>query len=89
MNRQIMLHSNRIYEFEDNDLFTLLSIDVVDFNKVVYHTYNLLFDMEYNGKQLKESVHLYLKFKYKIDDYYANSILRTAKSILKSSNALL
>ena len=84
--RQVTIHSNRIYEYEYKDLFPLLSCDCFDFNKAIYHMYNVLYDIEYNGKVLKDkSNHLYLKHKYDINDYYANSILKLAKGVLDSS----
>ena len=67
--RQVTIHSNRIYEHEYKDLFPLLSCDCFDFNKAIYHMYNVLYDIEYNGKVLKDkSNQLYLKHKYDIND---------------------
>ena len=88
MQKQVTICSNRFY-LNEYDLNTLL-LDLEDFNKIKYHIYNLLYDNKYLNKTLpNESLHLYIKHKFNLDDYYTNSILREAKGILKSNEELL
>ena len=88
MQKQITICSNRFY-LDEYDLNTLF-LDLEDFNKIKYHIYNLLYDNKYLNKDLpKESLHLYIKHRFNLDDYYSNSILREAKGILKSNEELL
>jgi IS605 OrfB family transposase len=44
--------------------------------------------MEYNNKELKDSIHIYIKKKFNLNDYIANSIVQEAKGILSSSKEL-
>ena len=62
MNRPTTIHSERFYVDKLNN-FSLLEEDLINFNKIVFHLYNVLFDKEYNNKNLIESPHLYIKHK--------------------------
>ena len=78
--------SDRIYNSEFNELFDK---ELYDFNKQKYFAYNLYFLYKYNNKLFltkygDTSLHMIIKNKYKLNDYYTNSILREAKGILDS-----
>lgn len=78
--------SNRIYNSEFNELFDK---ELYDFNRQKYFAYNLYFLYKYNNelfltKYGDVSLHMIIKNKYKLNDYYTNSILREAKGILDS-----
>ena len=76
--------SNRIYEFNKQIEKTIYKC-----NQIKYSAYNLYFFQQTN-KELFEakygntSLHMILKNKFKIDDYYANSLLQDAKGVYKS-----
>lgn len=87
MNNNITIHSNRFYQNElDLSFWSLLSDDVFDFNKLVFHTYNVLFDIKFNEFVIpnNESIFCYLSNKFNINSYYVNSIVNKAKGILDS-----
>lgn len=87
------IYSNRFYKDEYPFLlnrFNEIDTTIIQFNRMLFHTYNLLF-LEIKDKQLYEkkinkygSLHLYVKNTFHIDDYYANSIIRLAKGKLTS-----
>ena len=87
------IYSNRFYIDENTNLvpiFQQIDSTILDFNKILFHTYNLLL-LEKNDKPTYDSrlskynsLHLYIKNTFNLDDYYANSIIRLAKGKLKS-----
>lgn len=87
------IYSNRFYKDEYPfllNIFNEIDTTIIQFNRMLFHTYNLLF-LEIKDKQLYEkkinnynSLHLYVKNTFHIDDYYANSIIRLAKGKLTS-----
>ena len=84
------IYSNRFYKDEYPFSFDEIDTTIIQFNRMLFHTYNLLF-LEIKDKQLYEkkinnynSLHLYVKNTFHIDDYYANSIIRLAKGKLTS-----
>ena len=76
--------SNRIYGFNKQIEKTIYKCSQIKFS-----AYNLYFFQQTN-KELFEakygniSLHMILKNKFKIDDYYANSLLQDAKGVYKS-----
>ena len=64
--------SNRIYNSEFNELFDK---ELYDFNNQKYFAYNLYFLYKYNNelflaKYGDVSLHMIIKNKYKLNDYY-------------------
>lgn len=78
--------SNRIYkntlDFETNQ--AILNT-IHSFNSILHTAYTMVVKNELYNYSFDKSLHLELKEKFKLDDYYANSILREAKSIYKSN----
>lgn len=90
---EITIYSNRLYVDEMSLPEANLDETILNYNKILYSVYNLLllekYDIaKYNEKLDGKSLHIYIKKKYKLDDYYANSILRLAKGKLKSQEKL-
>ena len=92
MVNQIITHSNRFYEDEiDAFIWSIFFGDLFHFNKVKYHTYNVLFDMKFNEKVLPDdkSIFCYVKDKFHIDCYWTNSIVNLAQGMLDSQLELI
>lgn len=90
---EITIYSNRFYVDEMTLPEVNLDETILKYNKILYSVYNLLLlerrDItKYNEKLDEQSLHIYIKKKYKLDDYYANSILRLAKGKLASQEKL-
>ena len=85
--------SNRIYKskLDKNDL-ELLNLTHQIYNKALHSVYNkqiLESRAISNGKKIsKTNYHKWLKETFKIDDYYANSILQESKAIISSQTEL-
>ena len=79
----VCLFSNRIYDFDP-----VFSTDLQYFNRVIMSCYNRLFDQKYNNLSLSSSIHMYIKNKYNLNDYTANSIVNISKGKLKSQEEL-
>ena len=78
--------SNRIYDSEYSYIFNQ---ELYDFNSQKYFAYNLYFLYKFNPDEFNKryegkSLHMIIKNKFKLNDYYANSILREAKGVLDS-----
>lgn len=85
----VTIFSNRMYENEINVNISNLNDTIEKFNSILYSVYNLIIlslkDADkYNQKLNGNSLYLYVKNKYKLDDYYANSIIRLAKGKIDS-----
>lgn len=92
MKNNITIHSYRFYQNElDLSLWSLLSDDVFDFTKIKYHAYNVLFDIKFNKLILPDnkSIFCYIRDKFNIDCYYANSIVNLAQGMLDSQLELI
>lgn len=93
---KITTKSNRIYTDEDNitdDIARLLENNIVEFNMILYSAYNLFFLKYTDINKFKKiigdkSPHMYIKTKFGLNTYYANSIVRIAESKIKSQKEL-
>ena len=62
----------------------------MNFNKILFHTYNLLLLEKNDNESYKnklsnyKSLHLYVKNTFNLTDYYANSIIQLAKGKITS-----
>ena len=93
---KITTMSNRLYEDEnalDVDTITQLENNIVEFNMILYAVYNLCF-LSVTNKKLYEdtlcgvSLFLYVKNKYGLNTYYANSIIQLAQGKVKAQQEL-
>lgn len=93
---KITTKSNRIYTDEDNitdDVAHLLENNIVEFNMILYSAYNLFFlkytDIDKFKKIIGDkSPHMYIKTKFGLNTYYANSIVRIAEGKIKAQKEL-
>ena len=91
---EVTIKSNHIYKDEPYfDIVSKSGQSIVDFKRAVFGTYNLVmlenkdkvkYDTILNG----DSLHVYVKKKYNVNDYVANSIVNEAKDIVKSRTSL-
>ena len=91
---EVTIKSNRIYKDEPYfDIISKSEQSIANFKRVVFGTYNLVmlenkdkvkYDTILNG----DSLHVYVKKKYNVNDYVANSIVNEAKGIVKSRTSL-
>ena len=81
---------------EDNiidDVARLLENNIVEFNMILYSTYNLFFLKYTDINKFKKiigdkSPHMYIKTKFGLNTYYANSIVRIAEGKIKAQKEL-
>lgn len=93
---KITTKSNRIYTNENNitdDAARLLENNIVEFNMILYSAYNLFFlkytDIDKFKKIIGDkSPHMYIKTKFRLNTYYANSIVRIAEGKIKAQKEL-
>ena len=93
---KVTTYSNRLY-LDENSInitdATLIENNIVEFNNILYGVYNLCFLAVVNNKKYKEllngnSLFKYVKNKYNLNTYYANSIIRLAEGKVKSQQEL-
>ena len=86
-------YSSRFYIDENinlSSMFDDIDSTILNFNKILFHTYNLLLLEKNDNESYKnklsnyKSLHLYVKNTFNLTDYYANSIIRLAKGNLTS-----
>ena len=86
---KMCIFSNRIYKC-NLDTYTNKSIlnTKYSFNRAVRTAYNMIVREDLYNHKFEKSIHLSIKDLFDCDDYYANSIVREAKGILKSNKEL-
>lgn len=90
--RTITIGSNRIYGLSE-ELKRQIEETITIFNLAVYSSYNLHHLKETNSEEFRsiygtKSLHMILKDKYGLDDYYTNSATQLAKGKLSSQKQL-
>ena len=90
--RTITIGSNRIYGLSA-ELKQQVDETIAVFNRAVYSSYNLHHLKETNLEEFRaiygtKSLHMILKEKYGLDDYYTNSATQLAKGKLSSQKQL-
>ena len=88
---EVSVMSNRLYLDEDavsQSDFDKISDNITEFQKIVFHVYNLLFlrktdPNQYNKINITMSLFLYVRLKFGVSSYYANEAVRVAEQILK------
>lgn len=90
--RTITIGSNRIYGLSE-ELKRQIEETITVFNLAVYSSYNLHHLKETNSEEFRsiygtKSLHMILKDKYGLDDYYTNSATQLAKGKLSSQKQL-
>ena len=90
--RTITIGSNRIYGLSA-ELKQQVDETITVFNRAVYSSYNLHHLKETNLEEFRaiygtKSLHMILKEKYGLDDYYTNSATQLAKGKLSSQKQL-
>ena len=83
------LFSKRIYKTELSvENVSAIEDTLVIFNKAKHYAYKLLLD-EYNyNLKYKDSIHMQIKNRYKLNDYFTNSAVQEAKAVLSSQKEL-
>ena len=81
-----MSFSNRIYKDKLNkDVVESITNDKELFNKIVRRAYNIQYNISFNKKIYSKSVHMTIKSEFGINnDYYINSAVQEAKSLISS-----
>lgn len=81
--------SNRIYKSNlSADDITIVSDTLKTANRAKHYAYKLLLFKERGQDKLTKSVHLAVKEKFKLNDYFANSAVQLAQGIIKSQKEL-
>ncbi len=82
--------SNRIYKNTlSNSVVEAIRDSLSRFNRAKQFVLNTLVKEKRSGQSRREkSIHVHVKEKYQLDDYYANSAVQAAKAQLKSLDEL-
>lgn len=78
--------SNRIYKHRLSEEFvTMIEHALFLFNQAKHTAFNTLVKEKRSGKSKRtRSLHLTVKEQFKLDDYYANSVVQEAKAVQSS-----
>ncbi len=83
------LFSKRIYKTELSvENVSAIEDTLVIFNKAKHYAYKLLLDEHNYNLKYKDSVHMQIKNRYNLNDYFSNSAVQEAKAILSSQKEL-
>lgn len=90
--RTITIGSERYYDLNENQINSINN-SISIFNRAIFSAYNLFFLKEINeelfNSKYDKSIHMHIKDKYGLNDYYANSAVQLAKGKLSSQKELL
>lgn len=92
---QVTIFSNRLYVDEnilDTDIINGIEDTIHNYNTAKFSYYNLAFIKDINKSRYEDilsrnSPHMYIKYKYGISDYYANSIKNLVDGEIKSQKS--